>query len=108
VHLVTLRAGCEALVFPSKLYGVAAVGRPVFYIGPRGSEVARLVERAGFGLAFTRDEPSAIAAGLQDLAADPARCAVLAGRALEISRAEGQFNTALAAWGTVLSREAAC
>jgi len=26
LHLVTLRAGCERFVFPSKLYGIAAVG----------------------------------------------------------------------------------
>ncbi len=52
VHLVTLLPGCESLVFPSKLYGITAVGRPVVFIGPRDCEVARLVTEHGFGVAF--------------------------------------------------------
>jgi colanic acid biosynthesis glycosyl transferase WcaI len=108
VHLVTLRAGCEALVFPSKLYGIAAVGRPVVFVGPKDCEVARLVEQHGFGVAFTPEDPAAVAGGLQGLAADPVRCALLAGRAREFSRTSGQLDHALAAWVPLLSREAAC
>jgi colanic acid biosynthesis glycosyl transferase WcaI len=108
VHLVTLRAGCEALVFPSKLYGIAAVGRPVLFIGPRDCEVARIVGQCGFGQAFTRDEPTAMAHALQGLAANPVRCAALGTRAVEFSRAAGRLDQAVAAWEERLTREAAC
>lgn len=53
VHCVTLRDGCEDLVFPSKFYGIAAVGRPMLYVGPARSELARLIANHNLGGAFT-------------------------------------------------------
>lgn len=53
VHFVTLRDGCEDLVFPSKFYGIAAVGRPMLFIGPAQSELARLIANHNLGGAFT-------------------------------------------------------
>jgi colanic acid biosynthesis glycosyl transferase WcaI len=108
VHLVTLHAGCEALVFPSKLYGIAAVGRPMLAIGPRNCELARLVTRRGLGFAFARDEIPAMADTLRQLAADPARCASLGAAAAEFSRTEGRLAHGAAAWADLLNREAAC
>lgn len=72
LHLVTLRAGCESTVFPSKLYGIAAVGRPVLFIGPSTCELAELVRSRGLGFTFQREEISAIAACLRHLAECPA------------------------------------
>ncbi|MCX6954317.1 MAG: glycosyltransferase family 4 protein, partial [Verrucomicrobia bacterium] len=62
VHLVTLLPGRERYVFPSKLYGIAAVGRPVVFIGPRGCELGRLVATPPhhFGRSFDRSEIGAI------------------------------------------------
>ncbi|MBS0662256.1 MAG: glycosyltransferase family 4 protein [Verrucomicrobia bacterium] len=77
VHLVTLLPGCEGLVFPSKLYGAAAVGRPVLVIGPRESALARIVVANGIGAAFTRDDVGAIADWIRSLRQDPARQARL-------------------------------
>ena len=68
VHLVTLRPGCERLVFPSKLYGAAAIGRPILFIGPHDCEVARLVRQHDLGFAAEREETSAIAAFIRDVA----------------------------------------
>ncbi len=108
VHLVTLRAGCEALVFPSKLYGIAAVGRPVLFIGPRDCELSRLIAGRGFGFAFPRDETAAIADRLRQLAVNPGLCAELGGAAAEFSRVAGRLDHAVALWSERLSREAAC
>ena len=108
VHLVTLHPGCTQLVFPSKLYGIAAVGRPVLFIGPRNCEVARVVTGRGFGLAFARDDTEAMARALRDLANDPARCATFASAAAAFSRREGRLTQAVFAWSGVLTREAAC
>lgn len=59
LHLVTLRAGCERCVFPSKLYGIAAVGRPALFLGPPGSEIARLIEANGIGASCSGADLSA-------------------------------------------------
>jgi len=72
VHLVTLRDGCEHLVFPSKLYGIAAVGRPVLFIGPAQCEVARCVREHGLGCAVSRGQLDQAAAFVRALARDPA------------------------------------
>ncbi len=73
IHVVTLLPGCEHLVFPSKLYGAAAVARPVLFLGPRDCEPARLVAQHQFGAAFTREETAAAARWLAALASDQAR-----------------------------------
>ncbi len=75
LHLVTLLPGCEALVFPSKLYGAAAVGRPVLFIGPAACDVAVQVREKNLGLAFPRARIAEIAAAIGRLADDPAALA---------------------------------
>ena len=71
VHLVTLRDGCERLVFPSKLYGIAAVGRPVVYMGPTGAEIATTIRAGRFGLVVDPSDSAALADALRRLAGDP-------------------------------------
>jgi len=43
LHLVTMRPELEGLVVPSKLYGALGAGRPALFLGPPGSEAARVV-----------------------------------------------------------------
>jgi colanic acid biosynthesis glycosyl transferase WcaI len=102
VHLVTLRPGCERYVFPSKLYGIAAVGRPVVFIGPRECELARVVEGRGFGHAFASAETAAIAAALRTLQSDPAareRCGLAAAK---WSLAQGGLGAAASRWQSLV------
>ncbi|HTQ30175.1 MAG TPA: glycosyltransferase family 4 protein, partial [Opitutaceae bacterium] len=65
VHLVTLRPGCEQLVFPSKFHGIVAAGRPVLFVGPRNCALARLVGEHRLGLTFTREEMAGLAAAIR-------------------------------------------
>ena len=108
VHLVTLRPGCERYVFPSKLYGIAAVGRPVIVIGPRDSELARLVTTHDFGRAFDRAEIAALAQEIRALAAAPAECARRGAVAAEFARTAGGAPGAAARWQALLAAEQAC
>ncbi len=72
LHLVTLRRGCESLVFPSKLYGITGVARPVLALAPDGSELAQLVHDHHLGAAFSGGDPASVAAFVRTLAgADP-------------------------------------
>jgi glycosyltransferase involved in cell wall biosynthesis len=65
VHLVSLRRGCEAFVFPSKLYGIAAAGRPVLFIGSKTSELAEQVEARGFGKSISPEETAEAAEAIR-------------------------------------------
>jgi glycosyltransferase involved in cell wall biosynthesis len=105
VHLVTLRAGCERLVFPSKLYGITAVGRPVIFIGPRDCEVARTIESQFFGYAFARDAVHELADALTALRANPAQCENLARHAVDFFERGGGLDAAVRRWKTLLERK---
>ena len=102
VHLVTLRPGCERLVYPSKLAGIAGVHRPAIFIGPHPCEVARTVTAAGFGLAFTRDDVAGLALALRALRVDPARLASFAGAAAQFA-ATHRPEIAVGRWHALLT-----
>ncbi len=70
LHLVTLKPGCEDIVFPSKLYGIVAVGRPVIFIGPRACEMARCITENGFGLTASREALPELGLAIQRLSTD--------------------------------------
>ena len=107
VHLVTLLSGCEQLVFPSKLYGVAAAGRPVAFIGPADCEVARLVREEGLGVAGTPDRLAELAASLRQLQADPDRRSRHGAAAVHFAAAHDAGH-AVARWQTLLQGLRAC
>jgi len=73
IHLVTLRPEMEGLSVPSKVYGIMAVGRPVVFIGPEGSEVAALVREAGCGEVFSPAEHEKATSALLTLSQDAER-----------------------------------
>jgi len=106
LHLVTLRPGCEALVFPSKLYGIAAAGRPVVFIGPADCELARLVRDRGMGIARPREDIAGLAGELRRLRDDPAALAAAGGAAAAFSRTAGRVGHGLDAWESWLAHEA--
>jgi colanic acid biosynthesis glycosyl transferase WcaI len=103
VHLVTLRRGCEALVFPSKFYGILAAGRPVFYIGPTSADLARRIQTDGIGAAFGCDELDAMAAELKRWQRDPALVARMGEKAAGISRQYGGLASAANLWQKLLA-----
>jgi hypothetical protein len=105
VHLVTLLSGCEDLVFPSKLYGVATVGRPVVFIGPRECEIARLVTERGLGQAFSRDETALLASVLRELQTNPGRLAQFGTAASAFGREHAGPGTALKVWESLLATD---
>jgi glycosyltransferase involved in cell wall biosynthesis len=102
LHLVTLHAGCERCVFPSKLYGIAAVGRPVLYVGPPHGELAETVRLGGFGLAVPPSDARALAAAILELRRDPARLESMRCAAARWSGDTGGLPAALAAWQKLL------
>jgi putative colanic acid biosynthesis glycosyltransferase WcaI len=59
VHLVPLKRGLARSSVPSKTYSILAAGRPLLASVDAGSEVARVVERSGAGIAVPPDDPEA-------------------------------------------------
>lgn len=67
IHVVPLRRGLARSSVPSKTYSILAAGRPLVASVDEGTEVARLVERSGAGLAVPPDDRDAFIAAVTKL-----------------------------------------
>ena len=103
VQLVTLKPEFVALVYPSKLAGVLAAGRPVMFIGPPQSEIARLIAREHCGQAFAPDAGPDLADELVRLANAPDRVQAAGRRARAVYEGHFTFGAALTRWETLLT-----
>lgn len=65
MHLVTMQPELEGLVVPSKLYGVLAAGRPALFLGPAGSEAARVLHDHDCGAVLPQPTGRALARELK-------------------------------------------
>ena len=83
VHVVTVKRGLEGVVVPSKLYSILAAGRPIIVIAPAECDAARIVVESGCGVAADPDDPTAVAAAIRELRAQPVRLAEMGRRAQE-------------------------
>ena len=103
LHLITLREGCEQLVFPSKLYGIAAVGRPVLFIGPKDCELAHIVTQHAFGLAFSRNDIAGATAAIQNLHQSPEECTTMDIAAAKYYASRSGLEKAITTWASLLN-----
>lgn len=71
VHLVSVRAGLEGMVVPSKAYGILAAGRPMIYVGAADAEIALLVRETGAGRVVANDDSATLASLLGKMAETP-------------------------------------
>jgi colanic acid biosynthesis glycosyl transferase WcaI len=73
VHVVPLKRELSRSSVPSKTYSILAAGRPVVASVDPGSEVQRIIETAGAGVAVAPEDQGAFVAAVLDLASDSAR-----------------------------------
>lgn len=74
VHVIALRRGLARASVPSKLYSVLAAGRPVLASIDDGTEVARVLQRTGAGVAVPPEDGNAFIKGLDEVLSDGDRC----------------------------------
>lgn len=70
IHLVPLKAGLGRVSVPSKTYSILAAGRPVLAAIDAGTEVPRILEASGAGLAVEPDRPELFATALRTMLSD--------------------------------------
>lgn len=98
IHWLSLRPKLEGLIVPSKLYGAAAVGRPVLAIGDMDGEAGRLVRRHGFGCAVAIGDDAELAKLILRLSQSPEEVAAMGKAARRFSAQVWGRRRALAAW----------
>lgn len=104
IHLVSQRPEVEGFVFPSKLYGILAAGRPVVFIGAPDGEISRLIEREGIGVAVRQGDAAGLAGQLVRLAGDAALRAAIGQRARALLCTRYDKSIAFKAWQDLLAR----
>lgn len=67
LSLVTLVKGMYGLGVPSKSYNILAAGKPILYIGEKGTEIWRTVEEQEIGFCFEPDDRKGVVSFLQSL-----------------------------------------
>lgn len=72
VHLVPLKRDLARSSVPSKTYSILAAGRPLIASVDVGTEVARVVEESGAGLAVPPDDAEALTKAVRRLLENPA------------------------------------
>ena len=72
IHVVPLRAGLGAVSVPSKTYSILAAGRPVVAAVDEGTEVPRILEQSGAGLAVPPDDEDRFVTAIETLLSDGA------------------------------------
>ena len=70
MHVVTVKRGLEGVVVPSKLYPTLAAGRPVLGVAPEESDVVRIIQRTGCGVAADPDSPDSVAQAIRGVLHD--------------------------------------
>lgn len=73
IHVVPLRAGLGAVSVPSKTYSILAAGRPVVASIDPGTEVPRILDASGAGIAVSPDDAEQFVAAVRSLLTDRAR-----------------------------------
>lgn len=95
-HLVSLRPALEGLILPSKLYGAAASGRPVVFIGDPCGECGSLIRSTEIGRVIETGDGPSLAAALLGLARQQATMALFGARARALAEARFGADWALA------------
>lgn len=102
VHWVTLRPGLESVVFPSKLAGVLAAGKPVIFLGNPECGIARIVREAGVGHVFAPEATDEIVACIRRLAANPGEVRAMGQRAAAWASDHATLDEAASRWADLL------
>ncbi|WP_207457836.1 glycosyltransferase family 4 protein [Azospirillum sp. SYSU D00513] len=71
LHLASLDPRACGMMVPSKVGGALAAGRPVLFLGPPGSDAARLVTRWRCGRVIEPTDGQGLAGAIRRYAADP-------------------------------------
>lgn len=104
LHLASMHESACGLVVPSKVYGILAAGRPCLFLGPKRSEVGRLIEEHGCGEVLPPAEAPALVEALHRWT-EPAKLRQAQQAAAALAPGLG-VAAAQAAFGEVLRRTA--
>jgi len=106
VHLISLKPELEGLIVPSKLYGIAAAGRPIIVVAASDGEIAGLVRRHDCGIVVEPGRGEFLVDALHVLRGDPDRLAAMGRRARAMLDTHFTGRHAFTRWQNVIEEVA--
>jgi putative colanic acid biosynthesis glycosyltransferase WcaI len=103
--LVSLKAGIEGYIVPSKVYGILAAGRPYIAAVDDSAEAAAIARDHGCGVLADPGDPDALAAAIATLYDDPALTSAM-GRRARAAALQFDRRAAVAAYYNLFTRVA--
>jgi len=103
VHFISLRPDMEGLVFPSKLYGVLAAGRPVLFVGAEKGDVSEILRSERCGLAVSSGDVHGVVDAILKFKEHPEQRHAMGNRGRKLFEQHYEMNAAHASWCHVLS-----
>ncbi|MFV0296592.1 MAG: glycosyltransferase family 4 protein [Hyphomicrobiaceae bacterium] len=104
VHLVSLLPQLEGFVVPSKLYGIAAAGRPAIFIGAKDGEVARILDHYDSGRSVATGDSASLAKIITTLSHDRDWGKAMGRRARASFDAAFEKSFAVNAWEDIIHK----
>lgn len=98
VHWASLRPPLEGLILPSKLYGIAAAGRPLLMVGDPDGDIGRILTAHGFGAVIPLGAADTLAATIRSWRSAPEEVRVMGQRARAYVGAHASRARALGLW----------
>lgn len=102
VHLVSLHPQMEGLIVPSKVYGIAASGRPVIFVGDKDGEVARMIYEIGCGAVVGPGESELLSNRIVDYSMDIASVDLCGSKMRKSFERNYDKRNAINAWVEIL------
>ena len=103
LHLVILNPKLEEFVVPSKLYAIAAAGRPMIFIGDRSGEVAKIVNEVGCGFTVEPNDVTGLQNRILQFARSPVLCRMMGARARAAFELQWDKDIAVTRWEQLLT-----
>lgn len=102
VHWVSLLPSLEGLILPSKLYGIAAAGRPLIMVGDTSGDIGLWADRHQFGAAVEIGAAADFAQTIAALKRDKARTQKMGSNARAFLDSHARRETIFELWSDTL------
>ncbi len=102
VHWVSLQPALEGLILPSKLYGIAAAGRPLIMVGDPDGDIGQWARSHQFGFCVPIGAPDAFAAAVLSLSSDMRRTQAMGRNARAFLEATARREAIFDRWSETL------
>lgn len=104
LHWASLNPRLEGYIVPSKIYGVAAAGRPLLMIGDPDGEIGRRISEYGFGLCALPGDHTTVVDFILNQRASPEQVADKGDKARTFLEQDASRAGAIEAWKALIAR----